>query len=55
MSPLIVGGGLTSLEKIKTAYHAGADVVVIGNGTGKNPKLLSGVSAYLESVRVLAN
>jgi putative glycerol-1-phosphate prenyltransferase len=55
MSPLIVGGGLTSLEKIKTAYHAGADVVVIGNGAGKNPKILSEVSAYLESIRVLAN
>ncbi|WP_373523279.1 geranylgeranylglyceryl/heptaprenylglyceryl phosphate synthase [Aquiflexum sp.] len=54
-SPLIVGGGLTSLEKIKTAYHAGADLVVIGNGAGKNPKLLSEVSAYLESIRILAN
>lgn len=55
MSPLIVGGGLTSLDKIKAAYHAGADLVVIGNGAGKNPKLLSEVSAYLESIRVLAN
>lgn len=54
-SPLIVGGGLTSLDKVKTAYHAGADLVVIGNGAGKNPKLLSEVSAYLESIRVSAN
>jgi phosphoglycerol geranylgeranyltransferase len=54
-SPLIVGGGLNCLDKIKTAYHAGADLVVIGNGAGKNPKLLSEVSAYLESIRVLAN
>jgi phosphoglycerol geranylgeranyltransferase len=54
-SPLIVGGGLTSLDKIKNAYHAGADLVVIGNGAGKNSKLLSEVSAYLESIRVLAN
>lgn len=55
MAPLIVGGGLTSLDKIKTAYHAGADLVVIGNGAGKNPKLLSEVSTYLESIRILAN
>lgn len=55
LSPLIVGGGLTSLEKIKTAYHAGADLVVIGNGAGKNPKLLAEVSAYLDSIRILAN
>ena len=54
-SPLIVGGGLTSLDKIKTAFHAGADLVVIGNGAGKNPKLLSEVSAYLESIRIQAN
>lgn len=54
-SPLIVGGGLNSLDKVKTAFHAGADLVVIGNGAGKNPKLLSEVSAYLESIRVLAN
>jgi len=54
-SPLIVGGGLTSLDKIKAAYHAGADLVVIGNGAGKNPNLLSEVSAFLDSIRVLAN
>ncbi|HIP36619.1 MAG TPA: geranylgeranylglyceryl/heptaprenylglyceryl phosphate synthase [Crocinitomix sp.] len=29
--PLIIGGGLTSLEDINKAYNAGADVVVIGN------------------------
>lgn len=55
MAPLIVGGGLTSLDKIKTAYHAGADLVVIGNGAGKNPKLLYEASTYLESIRILAN
>jgi putative glycerol-1-phosphate prenyltransferase len=29
--PLIVGGGLTTLEDITKAYKAGADVVVVGN------------------------
>lgn len=29
--PLIVGGGLTSVEAIENAYKAGADIVVVGN------------------------
>lgn len=28
--PLIVGGGIRSYEQMKMAYHAGADIVVIG-------------------------
>ncbi len=30
--PLIVGGGIRSLEAVKTAWQAGANMVVIGNG-----------------------
>ncbi len=29
--PLIVGGGIKSIEALKTAYSAGADLVVVGN------------------------
>lgn len=53
--PLIVGGGLNSLEKIKNAFFAGADVVVVGNGAGKNPQLLQEATAFVESLRVMAN
>jgi len=38
--PLIVGGGLRSPEQIKSAFDAGADMVVIGNGIEGNPDLL---------------
>jgi phosphoglycerol geranylgeranyltransferase len=54
-SPLIVGGGLNTIDKIKTAYESGADVVVIGNGVGKDPDLIKKAAAYLESVRILSN
>lgn len=35
--PLIVGGGITSLEELKACYDAGADIVVIGNYFEKEP------------------
>ncbi|MDX5477281.1 MAG: tRNA-dihydrouridine synthase, partial [Cyclobacteriaceae bacterium] len=54
-APLIVGGGLNSLEKIKMAYQAGADLVVIGNGAEKSPTLLSEVSAFLNTIKISAN
>lgn len=54
-APLIVGGGLNSLEKIKMAYQAGADLVVIGNGAEKSPTLLSEVSAFLNTIKISVN
>jgi phosphoglycerol geranylgeranyltransferase len=35
--PLIVGGGLRTLQEIQAAYAAGADVVVIGTAFEDNP------------------
>ncbi|EPR67184.1 geranylgeranylglyceryl/heptaprenylglyceryl phosphate synthase [Cyclobacterium qasimii] len=35
--PLLVGGGIQSLEQAKDAWKAGADVLVIGNGAEKTP------------------
>ncbi|MCL6258901.1 geranylgeranylglyceryl/heptaprenylglyceryl phosphate synthase [Aquiflexum sp. TKW24L] len=54
-SPIFVGGGLNTIEKIKTAFESGADVVVIGNGAGKNPNLIKEAAEYLESARILSN
>lgn len=54
-APLLVGGGLNNIEKIRQAYLAGADIVVIGNGAEKSIKLLKEVSDFLESIRVLSN
>ncbi len=41
--PVIVGGGLNSSEKVKTAFESGADLVVIGNGAENNPGFLAEV------------
>lgn len=46
-SPLIVGGGINTTQKAKTAFDAGADVVVIGNAAEKNPNLLIEVSEMI--------
>lgn len=41
--PIIVGGGLDSAEKVKAAFDAGADMVVLGNSIEKDPEFLSEV------------
>jgi phosphoglycerol geranylgeranyltransferase len=45
-APLIVGGGINSATKAETAWEAGADIVVIGNGLEKDPDL---IHAMIES------
>lgn len=42
--PLIVGGGITTLNKAREAFNAGADIVVVGNGAQKNLAFLNEVS-----------
>ena len=39
--PLIVGGGIRTVEAMKNAYAQGADVVVIGNILEEKPELYS--------------
>lgn len=46
--PLLVGGGLDSLQKCKAAFQAGADLIVIGNAIEKDPNFLAGVLEYKE-------
>lgn len=41
--PLIVGGGIDTASKAKTAWESGADMIVLGNGVEKNPDLLTEV------------
>jgi putative glycerol-1-phosphate prenyltransferase len=38
--PLIVGGGITSLEHMSQAFLSGADIVVIGNHFEQHPAQL---------------
>lgn len=48
--PPIVGGGINSMGKLKTAVNAGADLFVLGNTIEKDPDFLVcalAVKAYL--------
>lgn len=53
--PLIVGGGINTAAKAKTAWEAGADVVVLGNGPEKNPNLLIEVLAVAQMYNLSLN
>jgi putative glycerol-1-phosphate prenyltransferase len=44
--PLIVGGGIDSMNKLKTAFNAGADLIVLGNAIEKNPDFLVEALAF---------
>ncbi|MCP1383270.1 geranylgeranylglyceryl/heptaprenylglyceryl phosphate synthase [Runella sp. CRIBMP] len=48
-TPIIVGGGINSVEKAQSALEAGADVVVVGNGIEKNPDLLPEIAQAVRS------
>lgn len=41
--PVIVGGGIRTPEQVNDALHAGANLVVVGNGMESNPQMLSPV------------
>ena len=48
--PLIIGGGIDSVEKALTSLKAGADMLVMGNGIEENPNLLIEVSDAINSL-----
>ncbi len=51
-TPLLVGGGLNTGEKIYTALAAGADLVVVGNHLERNPGFLAdAVAAVRQATR----
>ena len=41
--PLIVGGGINTIEKAKSSWVAGADVIVIGNAIESSPGLIEDI------------
>lgn len=47
--PLIIGGGINTSEKIKTAIHSGADMIVIGNAIEDNPSFMMEALEIVES------
>lgn len=48
-TPVIVGGGIKSLEQIKSFRNAGANVIVIGNKIEENIDFLLDIEAYQKS------
>ncbi|SNS43438.1 putative glycerol-1-phosphate prenyltransferase [Belliella buryatensis] len=54
-APLIVGGGLNTLDKVKSSFKAGADIIVIGNGAEKNLSLLTEVLEYVHVLNLSLN
>ena len=50
-TPIIVGGGLKSIDDIKRVHAAGANIAVIGNYVESNVDFLLDVQGYLESVK----
>jgi putative glycerol-1-phosphate prenyltransferase len=47
-TPIIVGGGINSIQKAKNALSAGADVIVVGNGIEQNVDLLSEIAGLVK-------
>ena len=47
--PLIVGGGLRSLEMVQNAIEAGADILVIGNFFEKEPKKVGEFAEFIKN------
>jgi phosphoglycerol geranylgeranyltransferase len=45
--PLIVGGGIRSAEKAAELCNAGADMIVIGNATEKDPNIIMEIASAL--------
>lgn len=43
--PLIIGGGITSPELAKSAFDAGADIIVVGNAIENDPELITRIAA----------
>lgn len=52
-TPLIVGGGIDTVEKVATAFHAGADVIVIGNAIERDPTFLDQLAQFEKGENVL--
>ncbi len=46
--PLIIGGGIDSVSKVKQIINAGADYMVIGNALEKNPTLLTDINSLFK-------
>lgn len=51
--PLIVGGGITCFDEAYTALEAGADILVVGNATEKNPQSIKEIAGAVKAMNGL--
>ena len=51
--PLIVGGGITGFDEAYTALEAGADILVIGNATEKDPHVINEIAGAIKAMNGL--
>jgi putative glycerol-1-phosphate prenyltransferase len=51
--PLIVGGGITTFDDAYSALEAGADVLVVGNATEKNPQVIKDIAGAIKAMNGL--
>lgn len=51
--PLIVGGGITSIEEVSWAHKAGANIVVIGNKIEKDIDFLLDIANYNKAANIV--
>lgn len=49
-TPIIIGGGIRDTETAKAICKAGADVIVVGNATESNPKVISEIANAIHNV-----
>lgn len=52
-SPLIVGGGIIGFEEAYAALEAGADILVIGNATEKDPQVINEIAGAVKAMNTL--
>ena len=52
-TPLIVGGGITCFDEAYTALEAGADILVVGNATEKNPQTIKEIAGAVKAMNGL--
>lgn len=50
--PLIVGGGITSAERVYESCAAGANIVVVGNAIEKDPMLIKDMAQAAKAAKV---
>lgn len=48
--PLIIGGGINSLEKAENALNAGADIIVIGNKIEQDPNFINVLGKLISTI-----